>query len=361
MPRRSAGGLILPALALAGGLFATWSILGQPGAPPRTTPPSAPVSNPFAAAVAGLGEVEPASEAVAIGTDLAGLVATVHVSAGDRVAARAPLFALDDRRLAAAVAEAEAAVAVAMAERAEADAALAAARAERDRAAADAARYQSLARTDIAASRQRIETAVADARKAEAQIALAQARIAAAEAAAARALALRDRALVDLDKTVIRAPFDGTVLRVNVRPGEVAPGVAAAEPLVVFGVTDPLHVRVQVDETDAHRIRADAPARGFLRGDGTLSAPLAFVRAEPLARPKRFLSNAPGERVDSRVVEVLYRLEPGALPVAVGQMLDVFIEAAPRGAFARLSPPAAASPAAASPSAASPAAASTGR
>jgi multidrug efflux pump subunit AcrA (membrane-fusion protein) len=334
MARFRPGPFVLPALALMGALFTTWSIMGQPGAPERTAPPSVPVSNPFAGAVAGLGEVEPNSETVAIGTDLSGLVAAVHVRPGETVAARAPLFSLDDRRLRAALAEAEATLAAAIADRAEADAALAAARAERDRAAADAARYQRLARSDIAASRQRIETAVADARKAEAQISLAEARIAAATAAIARAAAARDRAAVDLDKTVVRAPFAGTVLRVNLRPGEFAQGAALPEPLVVFGAIDPLHVRVQVDETDAHRITPTAAARGFLRGDGAQAAPLAFVRIEPLARPKRFLSNAPGERVDTRVVEVIYRLEPGALPVVVGQMLDVFIEAAPRVAAA---------------------------
>jgi HlyD family secretion protein len=335
MARPRLGALILPALALTGALFTTWSIMGQPGAPARTAPPSVPVSNPFAGAVAGLGEVEPNSETVAIGTDLSGLVAAVHVRPGDVAAARAPLFSLDDRRARAALAEAEAAIAATIADRAEAGAALTAARAERDRAAADAARYRSLARSDIAASRQRIETAVADARKAEAQITLAEARIASAEAAIARARAVRDRVAVDLDKTVVRAPFAGTVLRVNLRPGEFAQGTALADPLVVFGATDPLHVRVQVDETDAHRLDQRAAARGFLRGDGARSAPLAFVRIEPLARPKRFLSNAPGERVDTRVVEVIYRLEAGALPLVVGQMLDVFIEAAPRAAMAQ--------------------------
>ncbi|WP_255581494.1 efflux RND transporter periplasmic adaptor subunit [Elioraea sp. Yellowstone] len=168
------------------------------------------------------------------------------------------------------------------------------------------------------------------ARKAEASVALARARIAAAEAAAEQAEAALARARVDLDKTVLRAPIAGTVLRINARPGEYAqPG--AAEPLIVFGDLSALHVRVQVDETDGPRLVPGAEARGFLRGDGTRSAPLAFVRLEPLARPKRFLSNAPGERVDTRVVEAIYRLASDALPVQIGQMLDVFIAAAPRG------------------------------
>jgi hypothetical protein len=98
-----------------------------------------------------------------------------------------------------------------------------------------------------------------------------------------------------------------------------------------MGSVDPLHVRLQVDETDAWRLAPDAPARAFLRGDGSRWATIGFVRVEPLARAKRFLSNAPGERTDTRVVEVLYRLEPGVLPVQVGQMLDVFVAAPGRG------------------------------
>jgi multidrug efflux pump subunit AcrA (membrane-fusion protein) len=130
----------------------------------------------------------------------------------------------------------------------------------------------------------------------------------------------------------IRAPIAGTVLRVNARAGEYARAAPMDEPLVAMGQLNPLHVRVQIDEVDAPRLTTNrldtaAPATAFLRGDGTRAAPLAFVRLEPQAQPKRYLSNAPGERTDTRVVEVIYRLEPGVLPVQVGQMLDVFIEA----------------------------------
>lgn len=336
MARRSPFRFALPLLALAGGVFAAWSIASQPGTPPRAEPPSAPPRNPFPAAVAGLGEVEPVSETIAIGTDLAGLIAAVHVRPGEYVAAGSPLVSLDDRRLRAAAAEAEAALTVVRANRAEAEASLASAEAERRRATLDAERYRTLVRGEVAASRQRLEAAEADARKAEATVALARARIAAAEAAAEQAEAALARARVDLDKTVLRAPIAGTVLRVNARPGEYAqPGTA--EPLIVFGDLSVLHVRVQVDETDAPRLAASGSSVAFLRGDGTRSAEMAFVRIEPLARPKRFLSNAPGERVDTRVVEAIYRLDPEALPVQVGQMLDVFVEAprtAPRQALA---------------------------
>jgi multidrug resistance efflux pump len=327
MARRSPTRLILPTLALAGSLFATWHVVGQAGVPPRIDPPAAPPSNPFTAAVAGLGEVEPSSELVAVATELSGVVAQVFARAGDQVAAGARLFALDDRSWRAAAAQAEAELAQARAAVPEAQAALASARAERERAASDSARFATLVRADFAASRQRYETALADARKAEAQVSLAQARILAAEAQVQRAIAAAERARVDLDRSIIRAPIAGTVLRVNLRPGEFAQAGPLDPPLVALGTLDPLHVRLQVDEADAWRLSTTAPARAYLRGDGARSAAISFVRIEPQARPKRFLSNAPGERTDTRVVEVLYRLDPGALPVQVGQMLDVFVEA----------------------------------
>jgi multidrug efflux pump subunit AcrA (membrane-fusion protein) len=330
MARKSASRLILAAIALAGALFSAWHVVGQTGTPARIEPPASPPQNPFAAAVAGLGEVEPSSEIVAVATELSGVVAEVAARAGTRVAAGDVLFRLDDRIYRAGLAQAEAEAVQARASIAEARASRAAAVAELERARADAARFTTLVRENFAASRQRYETALADARKAEAQLALADARIAAAEANAARAEAAAARARVDLDRTVIRAPIAGTVLRVSVRPGEFAQAGPLDPPLVAMGTLDPLHVRLQVDEADAWRIAADAPATGFLRGDGARSAPLAFVRIEPQARPKRFLSNAPGERTDTRVVEVLYRLDPAALPVQVGQMLDVFVAAAAR-------------------------------
>lgn len=330
MARRPFARLLLPALALGGFLFAGWHVAGQAGVPQRTAPPAPPPENPFVAAVAGLGEVEPASEVVAVATELSGVAAAIFVRAGERVAEGAPLFRLDDRAWRAALAVAEAELAQAQAALPEAEATLAAALAERERAAADAARFATLVRQDFAASRQRYETALADSRKAEAQVALSRARIASAQAQVRAAEAGRDRARVDLDRGLVRAPIAGTVLRVNLRPGEFAQAGPLDPPLLAMGTLDPLHVRLQVDEADAWRLAPGAPARGFLRGDGRHGAPLEFVRIEPQARAKRFLSNAPGERTDTRVVEVIYRLAPGALPVQVGQMLDVFVEAAPR-------------------------------
>jgi len=47
--------------------------------------------------------------------------------------------------------------------------------------------------------------------------------------------------------------------------------------------------------------------------------------------PKRSLTGDSTERVDTRVLQVLYRFDRGDLPVYVGQQMDVFVEAPPIG------------------------------
>ena len=134
----------------------------------------------------------------------------------------------------------------------------------------------------------------------------------------------------ELERLTVRAPMDGTVLHVNVRNGEYASAGTARESLMVLGNVEPLHVRVEVDETDIARYDPQAPAFASMRGNAEAKTPLTFVRAEPLVRPKRTLTGDGNERVDTRVLQAIYAIPDGAFQVAVGQEVDVFIEAGPR-------------------------------
>jgi hypothetical protein len=125
---------------------------------------------------------------------------------------------------------------------------------------------------------------------------------------------------------VVRAPIDGEVLQVNVRPGEFV-GTPAAAPLVVMGDLSRLHLRVDVDDADVPRFRPGAAARAYLRGDARVEVPLTFVRVEPYLVPKKALTGEGAERVDTRVLRVIYALPEGTSGVYVGQQLDVFIAA----------------------------------
>jgi hypothetical protein len=51
------------------------------------------------------------------------------------------------------------------------------------------------------------------------------------------------------------------------------------------------------------------------------------VRFEPFVVPKKSLTGDSTERVDTRVLQVIYRIEDNKLPLFVGQQMDVFIDA----------------------------------
>jgi hypothetical protein len=100
-------------------------------------------------------------------------------------------------------------------------------------------------------------------------------------------------------------------------------------PLLVLGDVETLHVGVDVDENDAWRIDRGASATAYVRRNRNLHTDLKFVKVEPYVVPKRSLTGESTERVDTRVLQVLYRFRRTALPVYVGEQMDVVIEAPP--------------------------------
>jgi RND family efflux transporter MFP subunit len=302
MTRESLLRYALPALAAGLLVFALLASTAHPEREP-VQPTLAPARSPFDESVAGLGVVEPNSELVAIGTHLPGIIARVHVTVGQKVRRGDPLFTLDERdaraRLAAALARLESAR-VAVADTAQ-----------------QYARFRSLTDRRAASEDER------DRRRFAAE---------AAEKALREVQAQVQVLQTELDRLTVQAPIDGTVLRVNARVGEFAPTGALPDPLLVLGHVEPLHVRVEVDETDAGRVIPNASAVARVRGSPQ-TASLAFVRAEPLLKPKRTLTGDGNERVDTRVLEVIYALGDSGFGARVGQQVDVFIRARPgRGA-----------------------------
>jgi multidrug resistance efflux pump len=346
-------------IALAIGMlgFASWSIASKYSPRQAMQPPIAAPTHPYDRDVAGTGIVEPASEVIALAVERGGVVRRVNVIAGAHVKTGDPLFSVDQRNYAAAVAQNEAATGAAEAQIASIDqsivlqqdaisqaaANLESAESERVRAALDHKRYSVLAGRGYA-TRQRFEGARADAEKAVAGVAAAKAALASAkqqrevlaaqrreaQAKLAQAKAALEGAQADLDKTVVRAPVDGVILKVNVRPGEYAQAGVLASPLMTMGRDDPLHVRADIDETEAWRVRPESPAMARLRGNPAISVPLSFVRFEPYVLPKKSLSGDMSERVDTRVLQVIYAFAPKDFPAFVGQQVDVFIKATGR-------------------------------
>lgn len=132
----------------------------------------------------------------------------------------------------------------------------------------------------------------------------------------------------ELDRLTVRALVEGDVLQVNVHPGEFVGAPPANAALVVLGNVRKLHVRVDIDEYDIHRFSIDAQARASLKGQPKTNLPLTFVRVEPYVVPKKSLTGDNTERVDTRVLQVIYSIDAGNQRLFVGQQLDVFVDAA---------------------------------
>ena len=303
---------LLPLLAIVGLLFAGYTVINgnkpMPVAPAVTEPASAP----FTAFIAGAGIVEAQSQNIAIGTPLPGIVKTVAVKVGDQVQADAPLFYLDDR-------DTRATLAIKSADLAKAKADVSAAKATFS----DAKSLNDLA---VAVTDRRAISAEELLKRHNAML-IAQARLEGTSAIVQQAIAAVADIETTLSRLIVRAPVAGEILQVNIRPGEFAQAGALTTPLLVLGNLDQLHVRVDIDENDAWRFNKTSKAVAFLRGNRRFKADLELAYVEPFVVPKKSLTGDSNERVDTRVLQALYRFDRKQLPVYVGQQMDVFIEA----------------------------------
>ena len=302
----------LPIIGLVAALWAAYSVARTQPRRHSTSPPAPPPVSDFRNTVAAVGLVEANSENIAIGTPLAGVVSQVFVSVGQPVKAGDPLFVLDTRQLRADLAVRRSALASAKSRIKVARARLGDLRRQLDFA-EGLTDKRAISVEETTRRRSAVETASAEVDAAETEAAAADAAVRSVE--------------TEIERSSVRAPLDGEVLQVKLHVGEYAPAAVTATPLILLGGSNPLHVRVDVDEQEAWRVRSEAAATAHVRGDARLKTPLHFVRFEPYIVPKRSLTGDSIERVDTRVLQVIYRVERDDLPLFVGQQLDVFIDA----------------------------------
>lgn len=138
-----------------------------------------------------------------------------------------------------------------------------------------------------------------------------------------------------LKKYTIKAPTDGIILSIKASQGSyISPqGVydtytQGLDPVIVMGNSEnELVVRCYVDEILIHRLPdvSKMHAQMFLRGTN-IRIPLEYIRLQPYVSPKIQLSNQRSERVDVRVLPVLFRFKkPDDVQVYRGQLVDVYI------------------------------------
>ena len=301
----------LPILATIVAIVAAAAVFAMQPRRKATNPPAPPPVSEFQHTVAAVGLIESSSENIRVGSHLSGIVDEVLVRAGEDVAEGAPLFRLETRHLRASLADASAALDVARTGVGVAEATV-----------GDTKQQLDL----VLAVRDKRAVSEDDVQRRHYAVATAEARLAQARATVKAAEAERDRVQVEIDRSTVRAPIAGTILKVDVRPGEFASAGALADPLIILGNIKPLYVRVDVDEHEAARVRPQAAATAALRGDASIRSPLRFVRIEPLVVPKRSLTGDSAERVDTRVLQVLYEIQRSDPRFFVGQQMDVFIE-----------------------------------
>ena len=339
----------VPVIAVVAFVFAVSAVLAMKPVRRPEPPPSPPPTAKFESSVGAVGLVEANTENINVSCAVSGMVTELYVKAGDHVQKGQKLFSVDDRDLQADLAvkrtalnNARAQLAKLIAEpRPEELPPLEAKVTEAQALVADAevqveliesvTDSRAVRKEDVLRRRQNLEAAKARLAQAEKDLDLAKAgawgpdlEIARAQVAQAEAAVHQDE--VNIDRLTTRALVEGNILQNKVRLGQYAQCGPLDEPLMILGSVTPFHVRVDVDEHDAWRIREGAAAEGSPRGNGSLRVPLRFVRFEPYVIPKKSLTGDSTERVDTRILQIIYRVKDESAPLYVGQQMDVYIE-----------------------------------
>lgn len=149
-----------------------------------------------------------------------------------------------------------------------------------------------------------------------------------AEAAHAEAISKVERLRLEIARRMICSPVAGQVLKLEVHVGEYLTQSAARkdDAPILLGDMSHWHVRVDLDEFDIGRFHSGTKAVMLPRTLQGGRVPLEFVAVEPYVTPKRSLTNSQRELVDTRVLQVIYRIAAPAENLYVGQQVDVFVE-----------------------------------
>ena len=290
---------LLPLLAVIGFVIAIGAVIRGNETSSIALPPVQAAKVPFASYVSGAGIIEASTENIAIGTPVPGIVTAIYVKWDDRVNTGDPLFQIDDR-------DVQGQLLLATARVKEADANL--------------AKLKNILRIGESMSAGTISALELSNRRFDA---------ATAEAVLGSAQAQVEQLKIEIERRTIRAPVAGRILQIKTRLGEFAQSGALSTPLMLLGDDSRLHLRVDIDENDAWRVQSSANAMTFVRSNPTLKTSLTFERFEPFVIPKVSLTGQSTERTDTRVLQVIYSFDHAALPVYVGQQMDVYIESPP--------------------------------
>lgn len=298
--------------------------------------------------IAAPGRIEAVSEEIRVSSELSGRLHSVPVEEGACVRKGQVLAQIENEDYIARVAEAEAELAERQAElsrtingarlqeRRAAEASLQAAKAVLDNARREAERRRNLAahetisRDEADRYERAYQVAQADYERAAQEFSLVQADARdedrrKAEAAVAVAQAQLAEARAYLEKTYIRSPLDGVVLRKFRHPGESV-STQFDSPIVTLADDSTLRVRLDVDEADVARLRVGQSAFVTVEAYGTRKFTGRVIRVGRILGKKNVRTDEPSERVDTKILETLVQLDPGQ-KLPLGLRVDAYVQA----------------------------------
>jgi multidrug resistance efflux pump len=126
------------------------------------------------------------------------------------------------------------------------------------------------------------------------------------------------------EECVLRAPADGVVLRVLVRPGEVL-GPQPRQPVLLFCPKGQRLVRAEVEQEFAGQIAVGQPAT--IVDDTSIGSSWRgkVMRISDWYTQRRSILQEPVQFSDVRTLECLISLDPGQPPLRIGQRVRVNI------------------------------------
>ena len=298
--------------------------------------------------VAGPGRVEPSTEDIKLGSELSGKLKAVNVEEGDAIHRGQILAELENADYLAQVRSAEAQVLAKEAtlrkvvngarlqERGEALSTVRAKQAVMENAQSQAVRYQKLFAAGVVSreesERYQREFNVAKANYEEAiehhSLVDDKAReedqsLANADVQLARAQVQEARARYE--KTLIKSPIDGVVLRKHHRNGEsVSNSATAPDPILTIGDKQILRVRIDIDETEVSKVHVGQKAYVTADAYGQQKFWGRVVRVGQQLGRKNVRTDEPTERVDTKILETLVELNGGS-DLPVGLRVDAFV------------------------------------
>lgn len=341
--------LIIVFVALACLVLIFFSLWWEIQTPAIKEPIITPPRSPYKSYIFGVGVVEPSSEKILINAPINRMIEKINVQVGSKVKKGDLLFRLQNKDLQAELAAKQTAyfLSVAKLQRLkdiprEEDLAISMAISNTAKAELDFAKKQYdmlLNLTDTRAISQeernrreynyleakaKFDQAQADLEKTQAGTWQPDLEIARFEIMQAKAEV--DRTKAQLADTEVKSPIDGTVLQMRIHEGEIPNGDSSSSPAMIIGNIEDLYVRASINQLDIPNFDEHAPAAAFVLDDAQYKFPLGFVRLEPFLIEKKNLTNDIVERVDTRVLEIIYRIQNQDRPLYVGEQMDVFIE-----------------------------------